>query len=149
MFLKKSSAAAVALYLAMAGGMMACKDEQVKTLAKTTRAVYDSCEVIYEDVVAMSLAGRITKDQETAILTALKKILIADKAANAMVEPLVNLDPKTKVDLLRLMDPVLVIIDDVVHTDLVNIKDEAVRNKISTALAGIRLSIQAALMVLK
>jgi len=148
---KKTSAAipVIVFALAMAGSNYSCKDSNLKTLAKTCRSVIASCDVLTDDVIALNESGKITRDQQDAILIGLQKIVISAGAANAMIEPLVLLDPKTKVDLLQLVDPILIIIDDVIKEDLVNIHDEAVREKITVTLSGIRLSVQAALMILK
>lgn len=144
----KKSSAAVALFVVMTG-MMACRDEQVKILAKTTRAVVEACDVLVVDVIKLNDEGKLTDDQEKVLLTAIKKILLADKAANAMVEPLVNLDAKTKLDLLKIVGPILDVIDNTIKTDLITITDSDTRNKITVALQAIKLSVEAALVVLR
>lgn len=145
---KKSSAAAV-LFVALAGGMIACKDEQVKQLAKTTRAVVEACDQLLIQTDAMEAKGLLTKAENDTVYIVVRKISLADRQANAMVEPLVNLDAKTKIDLLKIVSPILDIIDNSIKTDLITITNQNARSKITAALQTIRLSVEAALVILR
>ncbi len=144
---KKSSAVAVLFVVTIAAAW--CKDEQVKILAKTTRAVVEACDQVLIDVDKMQVDGLMTDAENRMVYGIVKKIALADRQANAMVKPLVNLDAKTKLDLLKLVEPILTVIDDAIKTDLLTITNPDTRNKITIALQTIRLSVEAALVVLR
>jgi hypothetical protein len=145
---RKYQTYSVALLLFLCLTVQACRDNQLKVLAKTCRSVQIACEEVFKDAVQMRQEGILTQEETNQVILVARKVLVASDQANQMIEPLATLDPNSKVKVLDLLKPVLAALDSGLQEGVFGIKNSLAKERVNIALTAIRASLNVAVQLL-
>jgi len=118
-----------------------CSDSDLNKVSKALVVTAEVIGQIQTDVIAANTQKLLSDDTTRSILETCNKISLAGKEATAITRNLSKLDISAKSQVLEILKPVLVVLNDAITKDIIAISDQSTRDKVQLSL----MSIQSAL----
>jgi hypothetical protein len=115
-----------------------CSDGDLKKVSKALVVTAEVVGQVQTDVIAANAQKLISDDTTRSILEACNRISLAGKEATAVTRNLTKLDISTKSQVLEILKPVLLALDNAITKDIIVIADQSTRDNVRLSLVSIQ-----------
>lgn len=122
--------------------LVSCKDDQLKTVARTLKIVAESIGVVQTTIIEANKQKLVSDDDTLKFLTLCVTINKSGQEASALTRNLSSLGITDKVKIVKIFDELLTAISRAIDNDLTGIKNEVIKLKVKTSLETIQATIK-------
>jgi hypothetical protein len=123
--------------------MTACADKDLEKVAKGLLALADGISITQTTVIEANNQGLIDEDTTRNILQVCVKITQAGQDASAVTRALSKLDDVSRTQVLEILKPVIMSVQDALDNGLLGIKNEQTKQKVRATLLTVQTTLNA------
>jgi hypothetical protein len=116
----------------------ACSDPDLNKISKALVVTAKTNGEIQTDVIAANAANLLSDNNTRVILEMCQKVNYGGKEATALTRAISKLDDPSKAQILTILKPVIVAVQNAIDTGLIGITDQATKEKIQLLLLSIQ-----------
>jgi hypothetical protein len=118
--------------------MTACSDPNLNKVAKGLVDIQQTVGTLQTTVIAANKENLLSTENTRTVLDLCEKINLAEKDAIAITRTVAKYDNPTRSQILAILQPIMKAVNNAIDVGIVPIKDQAVKDKVKTALVTIQ-----------
>lgn len=118
-----------------------CGDDSLKRIANALNITAKAVGEIQSIAIEANAQGLLSQGDTRTVLELAVRVNKAGKEATAITRGIAKLEPQHRSDLRKILDPIVLAVNDGLLTDVAGIKNEATRLKIKASFVAIQSAI--------